>query len=358
MSSKPSISENTSHLLVLGMGGTIAGLAPNPAENPLQYQAGQLGVDALVAHVQSVVPEGVKLVSRQVANVNSRNLTDAHLTALGLAVREALLDVAVKGIVITHGTDTIEETGLFLQATCGKLAQMQGKRVILTGAMLPSNAPGADGPSNLLDALRWASTSIDNCPGGIYAVMDGRGCMALDLAKRHATALNAPLQDAPSSSVGLINPSWLSGVKAVQSAWNEDLPIPQQGEWPWVEILTSHAGARPETILQWLGSAVEGFVIAGSGHGGFHDDWVKPLDQAMAQGIALVRTTRTGAGATLRNIPEVDAPGCCASGSLTAPRARIALQLALNAAKQANKAGKPLTWQDFFARIADLPEIR
>jgi L-asparaginase len=358
MSSTPSVSENTPHILVLGMGGTIAGIAPNPTENPFQYEAGQVGVDALVAQIQSVVPEGVKLVSRQVANVNSRNMTDAQLTTLGCAVREALLDIAVKGIVITHGTDTIEETGLFLQATCGKLSQTQGKRVILTGAMLPSNAPGADGPSNLLDALRWASTSIDNCPGGIYAVMDGRGCMALDLAKRHATALNAPLQDAPSSSVGLINPSWLSGVKAVQAAWNEDLPIPQEGEWPWVEILTSHAGARPETILQWLDSAVHGFVLAGSGGGGFHDAWIKPLDQAMAQGIALVRTTRTGAGTTLRNIPEVDAPGCCASGSLTAPRARIALQLALNAAKLANLGGKPLTWQDFFARIADLPEIR
>jgi L-asparaginase len=358
MSSKPSISENTPHILVLGMGGTIAGLAPNPTENPLQYQAGQVGVDALVAHVQSVVPEGVKLVSRQVANVNSRNLTDAHLTALGLAAREALLDVAVKGIVITHGTDTIEETGLFLQATCGKLAQAQAKRVVLTGAMLPSNAPGADGPSNLLDALRWASTSIDNCPGGIYAVMDGRGCMAMDLAKRHATALNAPLLNAPSSSVGLINPSWLSGVKAVLAAWTEDLPIPREGEWPWVEILTSHAGARPETVSQWQGSDVQGLILAGSGHGGFHDAWIEPLNQAMTRGVALVRTTRTGAGTTLPNIPELDQPGCLASGALTAPRARIALQLALNAALQANKAGKPLTWQDFFARIADLPEIR
>jgi len=341
MSSISNVSENTPHILILGMGGTIAGLAPNPEENPLQYQAGQVGVDALVAHVQAVVPEGVKLVSRQLANINSRNLTDAHLTSLGLAVKDALLDAAVKGIVITHGTDTIEETGLFLQATCGKLAHTQSKRVILTGAMLPSNAPGADGPSNLLDALRWASTSIDNCPGGIYAVMDGRGCMAIDLAKRHATALNAPLQNAPSSSVGLINPSWLSGVKAVQAAWNEDLPIPQEGEWPWVEILTSHAGARPETITQWLSSAVKGLVIAGTGHGGFHDDWVNPLDQAMAQGVALVRTTRTGAGATLRNIPEVDAPGCWASGALTAPRARIALQLALNASNRQIKLVNP-----------------
>jgi L-asparaginase len=206
--------------------------------------------------------------------------------------------------------------------------------------------------------LRWASTPIDNCPGGIYAVMDGRGCLAMDLAKRHATALSAPIQDSASSSVGLINPSWLSGVKAVQAAWNEDWPIPEAGEWPWVEILTSHAGARPETIIQWLKTPVQGFVVAGTGLGGFHDDWAKPLGQAMSQGIALVRTTRTGAGATLPDIPEVDAPGCLASGSMTAPRARIALQLALNASKQANKAGKPLTWQDFFARIAVLPEIR
>jgi L-asparaginase len=358
MSSKSNISANTPHILILGMGGTIAGLAPNPEDSPLQYKAGLVGVDALVAQIQSVVPVGVNLVSRQLANINSRNLTEAHLTNLGLAVKEALLDAAVKGIVITHGTDTIEETGLFLHATCGKLAHTQSKRVILTGAMLPSNVPGADGPSNLLDALRWASTPIDNCPGGVYAVMDGRGCMAMDLAKRHATALNAPLQNAPSSSVGLINPSWLSGVKAVQAAWNEDLPIPQEGEWPWVEILTSHAGARPETVAHWLSSAVQGFVLAGSGHGGFHDGWIEPLDRAMLQGIALARTTRTGAGATLRNIPELDKPGCCASGSLTAPRARIALQLALNAAKQANKAGKPLTWQDFFARMANLPEIK
>jgi L-asparaginase len=182
--------------------------------------------------------------------------------------------------------------------------------------------------------------------------------MAMDLAKRHATALNAPLQNSPSSPIGLINPSWLSGVKAVQAAWQEDLPIPQASEWPWVEILTSHAGARPETVTQWLKSQIHGLVIAGSGQGGFHDAWAAPLEAAMTLGIAIVRTTRTGAGTTLPNIPETDALGCRASGTLSAPRARIALQLALHAAKQANLAGKPLTWQDFFARITDLPEIR
>ena len=350
--------ENSPHILVLGMGGTIAGLAASPNENPLQYEAGQVEVSALLAQVRSAVPQGLEIVSRQLANINSRNLSAALLTQLGEEVRKSLLNSLVKGLVITHGTDTIEETGVFLQLVCGKCAQDLGKRVVLTGAMLPANAPKADGPSNLLDAISWASTPLENCPGGIYAVMDGKVSMAIDLAKRHTTALDAPIQDSPCSPVGLINPSWLSGVKSVEAAWLEDLPIPAGGDWPWVEILTSHAGARSETVSHWLDTRIQGLVLAGSGMGGFHDEWLKPLEGASKRGIALVRTSRTGAGHTLPNIPEKDLDGCMASASLSAPRARIALQLALNAEKQAKLAGKSLTWQDFFARIAVLPEFR
>ena len=358
MSSIENHPENSPHILVLGMGGTIAGLAPNPEAKPMDYQAGQVEVASLLTHIQSAIPVGTQLVSKQVANINSRNLTESLMTILGETVRQALDRTMVKGIVVTHGTDTIEEAGVFLQLTCGKHAQNLGKRVILTGAMLPSNAPKADGPSNLLDAIRWASTPIDNCPGGIYAVMDGRGCMAMDLAKRHGSALNAPIQASPSSSVGLINPSWLSGVKAIQALWAEDLPIPKENEWPWVEILTSHAGARAETITHWLNSKVKGLVLAGTGMGGFHDAWKDSLVAAVKHGIALVRTTRTGAGETMPDLPEKDISGCLAAGGLSAPRARIALQLAINAEKQAQAAGKSLTWQDFFARIAVLPVIR
>jgi L-asparaginase len=358
MSSLQNNPSNSPHILVLGMGGTIAGLAANPSHKPMEYEAGQIEVASLLSQIASAVPEGVQLVSKQVANINSRNLTEPLMSLLGQVVRTSLADPAVLGVVVTHGTDTMEETGIFLQLTCGKYAQNLGKRVILTGAMLPANAPKADGPSNLLDAIRWASTPIDNCPGGIYAVMDGRGCMAMDLAKRHGSALNAPIQNSPSSSVGLINPSWLSGVKAVQEAWAEDLPIPKEDEWPWVEILTSHAGARSETITHWLSSKVKGLVLAGSGMGSFHDAWRDSLLAAVKHGIALVRTSRTGAGETLQDIPEKDFSGCLASGSLSAPRARIALQLALNAEKQSASSGKPLTWQDFFARIAVLPVIQ
>jgi L-asparaginase len=349
--------EKSPYILVLGMGGTIAGLASAP-EKLLEYAAGQVDVASLVSHIKSAIPSGVNLVSQQLANINSRNLSEPLLSSLGESVYASLKDPAIVGIVVTHGTDTIEETGIFLQLTCGRHANRLGKRVILTGAMLPSNAPEADGPSNLLDAVKWAATPLDNCPGGIYAVIDGRACLAMDLAKRHSTALNAPLQASPSSSASLINPSWLSGVKAVHAAWTEDLPIPKGSEWPWVEILTSHAGARPETVSLWVNSQVKGLVLAGSGMGGFHDAWQAPLRLAVSKGIALVRTTRTGAGITYPDIPEKDPLGYLAAGSLTAPRARIALQLALYAEKQAKMMGKPLTWQDFFARIAVLPVIR
>jgi len=346
MSQIQSHSENTPHILVLGMGGTIAGLASNPDKDPLQYAAGQVEIGSLLDYIESAIPDGICLASKQLANINSCNLTEPLLAILGNAVREALENTMVKGVVVTHGTDTIEETGLFLQLICGKFAQNLGKRVVLTGAMLPANAPNADGPSNLLDAIQWAASPLDNCSGGIYAVIGGRVCMAIDLAKRHTTALNAPIQSSPSSSVRLINPSWLSGVKAVEAAWSEDLPIPD-GEWPWVEILTSHAGGRPETIELWLESKVQGLVLAGTGMGNLHEQWLKPLSNASKRGIAIVRTSRPGAGEVLPNIPEQDFEGCLAAGKFSAPKARIALQLALYAEKQAKSAGKSLTWQDF-----------
>ena len=144
MSSNLSHPEKTPHILVLGMGGTIAGLASAP-DKPLEYLAGQIGIDSLIAHIESAIPQGVKLVSHQLANINSCNLSEPLLSLLGQTVRASLDDPAVLGVVVTHGTDTIEETGAFLQLSCGQYANQLGKRVILTGAMLPSNASNADG---------------------------------------------------------------------------------------------------------------------------------------------------------------------------------------------------------------------
>ena len=344
------------HVLVIGMGGTIAGLAQDPS-NPTAYQAGQVSLESLIPTAQ---PGGgfahSEIRTQQLANINSRDLSEALLTQLGFAVRAALDNPDVLGVLVTHGTDTIEETGLFLDAVCSKQAERQGKRVILTGAMLPSNHPQADGPLNLQAALRWAQMDLETCPAGIFGIFAGRVCLARDLAKRHTSDLNAPLRDSPSSPVHLVNPSWLSRIRRIQADSGPAIPIPPENAWPWVEILTSHAGARSETVLHWLDQPIRGLVIAGTGMGGVHSAWHKPLHALAEMGVAIAKASRVGAGHVHLHLPEADPANWVAAGSLSAPKARIALQLALYAAAEAKQGGKSMTWQDFFARIAVLPE--
>ncbi len=344
------------HVLVIGMGGTIAGLAQDP-ENPSAYRAGQVPLENLIQASQaSTGHTQAEIRAEQLANIDSRDLSESHLTRLGLAVRAALDNPSVLGVVVTHGTDTIEETGLFLDVICAKQAEHVGKRVVLTGAMLPSNHPQADGSLNLQAALHWAQMDLQTCPAGVFGIFAGRVCLARDLAKRHTSELNAPLRDALSSPIHLINPSWLSRIRRTQADSGLDLPIPAEDAWPWVEILTSHAGARPETVLHWLIQPIQGLVIAGTGMGGVHAAWNKPLNALVEKGVAIAKASRVGAGHVHLNLPETDPAGWVAAGSLTAPKARIALQLALSAAAEAKQAGKSMTWQDFFARIAVLPE--
>jgi L-asparaginase len=344
------------HILVIGMGGTIAGLAKD-LQNPSAYRAGQVALEILISTAQpsTGVAQG-EIRTEQLANIDSRDLSEALLTQLGLAVRAALDNPLVLGVVVTHGTDTIEEAGLFLDAVCRKQAERLGKRVVLTGAMLPSNHPQADGPLNLQASLYWAHMDLETCPAGVFGIFAGRVCMVRDLAKRHTSDLNAPLRDAPSSPVHLINPSWLSRIRRIQEDLGSDMPIPPEDAWPWVEILTSHAGARPETVLHWLGQPIRGLVVAGTGMGGVHAAWHKPLHALAEMGVAIAKASRVGAGHVHLHLPETDPAGWVAAGSLTAPKARIALQLALYAAAEVKQGGKSMTWQDFFARIAVLPE--
>jgi len=344
------------HVLVIGMGGTIAGLAQD-RDYPTAYRSGQVSLESLLPASQlgTEFAQG-DIRTQQLANIDSRDLSEALLTQLGLTVRAALDDPDIFGVLVTHGTDTIEEVGLFLEAVCSKQAQRLGKRVILTGAMLPSNHPQADGPLNLQAALRWAQMDLETCPAGIFGIFAGQVCLARDLAKRHTSDLNAPLCDSPSSPVHLINPSWLSCIRRIQAGPGQDMAIPPEDAWPWVEILTSHAGARSETVLHWLNQPIQGLVIAGTGMGGAHSAWIKPLHALAEKGVAIAKASRVGAGHVHLHLPENDPAGWVAAGSLSAPKARIALQLALYAAAESKRGGKSMTWQDFFARIAFLPD--
>lgn len=328
-------------ILILGMGGTIAGLAAKPGEDPLNYKAGQVAIGDLLKGI-SVNPEW-SLRSQQIANINSCNLTESLLIQLGQAVRDGLSDPKVRGIVVTHGTDTMEETGLFLHLTCAHLAAQTQKRVVLTGAMLPANAPGADGPGNLAKAILLAAQQkgvLDfELTAGVVGVFGQKVIAAKDYLKRHASQIDAPVMDSES----------MTQARCSELIPEHELPIPKEGEWPWVEILTSHSGASPVVYEFLVKQAIAGLVIAGTGQGNIHENILQAIERNKEKLVPTIRATRTALGYVKRGVPQDDERyGLEAAGNLSPAKARIALQLSLAAARQ----DKSLDWKKIFATIA------
>ena len=171
---------NSPLVVVLGTGGTIAGTARSPA-HPHAYQAGQLGVAALVAAVPALA--GGALEVQQIAQVDSKDMGHVLWQRLAMVVQAQLHRAEVQGVVVTHGTDTLEETAWFLQRVLAP-----SKPVVLTAAMRPADAASPDGPQNLLDAVTVART-----PGaqGVLAVLAGRVHGAGEVRKLHGYQLDA-----------------------------------------------------------------------------------------------------------------------------------------------------------------------
>ena len=138
---------NTPLILLIGMGGTIAGLQVNG--DGKGYLAGQVPIETLSGQIKSKL----SIKNKQLSNIDSCDMTESLLTQLGQEVVQALHDPHIVGVVVTHGTDTMEETALFLELVCGHLAKTAGKKVVITGAMLPADHPKADGPENLNRAV-------------------------------------------------------------------------------------------------------------------------------------------------------------------------------------------------------------
>ena len=196
--------ENPQKIIVLGMGGTIAGMASNP-ENPKEYKAGTLGVADLMGGLG--LSNAVHTELRNVAQINSKDMQASHWQALLSAVDVANQDPQARAIVITHGTDTLEETACLLE-----LMGPWSKPVVLTCAMLPANAPAADGPGNLADALDWAAHT-QHC--AVFVVCAGKVHLSQEVQKLTTESVDAFTVDSrlamPASRVssGIFTATWL-----------------------------------------------------------------------------------------------------------------------------------------------------
>jgi L-asparaginase len=312
---------NPRRVVVLGTGGTISGRAANSGDN-IGYTAGEVGVADLLGGIEA--PAGVTLAAEQVAQVDSKDMSFAIWRALALRCAHWLAQPDVAGVVITHGTDTLEETAFFLQSVLAPR-----KPIVLTCAMRPASALSPDGPQNVRDAIAVAATPDAQ---GVTAVCAGTVLGAFDVQKVHTYRLDA-FDAGDAGPVGYVEEGEVRRVRGWPSseagAVLDRLPE-DEAAWPRVEIVTSHAGASGALIhaLRAHGAAtspLRGLVLATTGNGTLHHALEAAALEAQEAGIAVLRATRCTQGRILAK------PGdkLRDAGALTPVKARIALTLEL-----------------------------
>lgn len=304
----------TKLIVILGTGGTIAGTAQN-ASDGVGYTAAQLRVEDLLAAVPALARK--PLEAHQVAQLDSKDMDFATWQRLAQAVQTQLARPEVAGVVITHGTDTLEETAYFLHRVLAPT-----KPVVLTAAMRPATALAPDGPQNLFDAVRVASA-----PGaaGVVFSFAGRVHDATQVRKTHSYRVDA-FESADGALVARVE----EGAVRLVGRWpvGEALGLARVAKpvqsWPRVDIVLNHAGADGRIVLALLTAGVDGIVAAGTGNGTLAIALEAALRDAEARGVRVLRSTRCDAG------PVMDLPGLLPSaGALSPVKARVELILAL-----------------------------
>lgn len=302
-------------IVVLGTGGTIAGRGASAQDN-VGYRAGEVAVDDLLAGIP--VPRDVTAVAEQVAQIDSKDMDFAVWRALALRCAHWLAQADVAGLVITHGTDTMEESAFFLHRVLAPR-----KPVVLTGAMRPATALAPDGPQNLADAITVAASGEAQ---GVCVVFAGAVHGPLDVQKVHGYRLDA-FASGDAGPVALIE----EGRLRVLRAWPEGQPVrdaatlPDPAQWPRVEIVLSYAGVGSAIVDALVQQRVQGIVVAGTGNGTVHHALEAALVEAQQRGVRVLRSSRCGSG---RVLPHA-ADKLAAADGLSPVKARIALLLEL-----------------------------
>ena len=307
--------------MVLGTGGTVAGrLDPSlPVEGA--YRAGQLPLQVLIDDLMATSSSQPwpKVDVDQVDQIDSKDMSVDLWRRLNARVAHHLARPEVTGVVIAHGTDTLEETAIVLDRVFNPR-----KPVVLVGAMRPADAPDADGPANLRDALDVAR---DPHARGVLATMAGQVYLGREVRKNHPSAF-AALTAGDAGPVGALAAGRVAWARDIPAAVGTGATYPSpalQRPWPRVEVVTSHAEADGRLVDLLVADGVQGLIVAGTGNATVHAGILAALERARSRGVTVRRCTRiTASGiaaAELAADPEATA--------LTAAQARVDLQLML-----------------------------
>jgi L-asparaginase len=321
------------HIKVFATGGTIAGKAGSATRR--DYSPGQIGVDELLAEVgQLDLP--AKLVGTQFASIGSEDIGPALWRKLHEAAWAAMADDACQGVIITHGTDTAEETAFLLDQTLPTT-----KPAVLVGAMRPADAVGSDGMRNFANAVRVAGDA-EAAGRGVLLVMSDHIFAARDARKARTEGVDAfrgfprgPVGHVTPTSLEWFGPPWRAGESA-RMKFHEKMPK--------VSILYAYAGMSGDDVREAVRGGAKGLVLAGFGHGNAPAAVRTALAEAVQAGVPVVRASKVDQGLVDRE-PEDDTSGFIAARALGPSKSRILLQMLL-----ANGISDPVRAQAAFDR--------
>ena len=309
-------------IVVLATGGTIAGAAGSDVQ--AGYASGLVGVEELLA----AVPQAKKLATlrgEQISNIGSQDMNDEVWLKLAHRVNELVAMADVDGVVITHGTDTIEETGYFLN-----LVVKSRKPVVMTASMRPSTALSADGPLNFFNAVAVAADK-DAAGRGVLVVINDWIHGARALTKTSTTAVQtflSPLQ----GMIGTVayGAAEFYRLPVGRHTMESEFSLDGANALPRVDIIMAHENMDGVLINAAAAAGARGVVVAGVGNGNMTASALDALAALAKKGIVAVRSTRVTTGRVSRNVEvDDDKLGLIASGELSPHKARVLLRLAL-----------------------------
>lgn len=314
------------HIMIIATGGTIAGKAAS-ATNVTDYEAGALSIENLLISVPQLT-EIARITGEQIASIGSQDMTTDIWLRLSLRINELLAHDDVDGIVITHGTDTLEETAYFLELTV-----KSSKPVVLVGAMRPATSLSADGPMNLLNAVRAAAETSSHGKG-VLVVMNDTIDSAREVTKTRSDNV-AAFGSLAYGALGLIAGGKVLYLRAPvrRHTFRSEFSVDGMTQLPRVDIVYSHAGADDVMVNAAAEAGAAGIIHAGTGNGSIHKDTEPALEKAQQRGIIIVRSSRIAGANTVPSLKRWSDKNFLDAGTLNPQKARILLMLALSRTK-------------------------
>ncbi|KAL4872710.1 hypothetical protein BDV12DRAFT_125186 [Aspergillus spectabilis] len=310
------------NVTIFATGGTIAGSA---ADNTATtgYQAGALGIQTLIDAVPEML-DVANVAGVQIANVGSGDISSTILLEMAHRLNTVVCeDPTISGAVVTHGTDTLEETAFFLDATVNC-----AKPIIIVGAMRPATAISADGPYNLLQSVTLAANKEARDRGALV-VLNDRIASAYYVSKTNANSLDTFKALEAGFLGAIVSNTPYFYYPPVQPTGKTALDVTNVTCIPRVDILYSYQDMTNDTLFDAVENGAKGVVIAGTGAGSSSSSYSSAISELTDNEFPVVRSTRTGSG----EVPYSDS-GSIASGFLNPPKARILLGLLLAKGKE------------------------